>query len=139
MLVVWINQFQDLPADKKVDKNTWVVRLADTTGEVIRYERPFRYYAWFNYFSFAFILALGIIGLLKPSFATPFVLISLFPLILVRHAIKWGKEWMSRWNQPDADRQKLPYELLKVNVSTIGVHFATGLLLVLGYWLGAKF
>ncbi|MDZ7292326.1 MAG: UbiA family prenyltransferase [candidate division KSB1 bacterium] len=139
MLVVWINQFQDLPADKKVGKNTWVVRLADTSGEIIRYERPFRYYAWFNYFSFAFILALGIIGFLKPSFGTPFVLISLLPLLLVRHAVKWGKEWMSRWNQPEADRQKLPYELLKVNVSTIGVHFTTGLLLILGYWLNAKF
>jgi len=61
------------------------------------------------------------------------------PLVLLRYAIKWGKEWLIRWNEPDADRQKLPYELLKVNVSTIGIHFLTGTLLVLSYWLQTLF
>ncbi len=135
MLVVWINQFQDLPADKKVGKNTWVVRLAEFKGSYINYEKPFQYYKYFNYLSFAFIFALGFVGFVKPEFATPFVLISLLPLVLLRYAIKWGKEWMERWNEPDADRQKLPYELLKVNVSTVGIHFLTGTLLVISYWL----
>ncbi len=137
MLVVWINQFQDLLADKRVGKNTWVVRLAEIDGDTIRYERPLRYYTMFNVLSFALILALGIIGFVRPALATPFVLISLLPVILMAYAVKWGREWIVRWNQPDADRNKLPYELLKVNVSTIGVHFLTGMLLVVGYWLAA--
>ncbi len=61
------------------------------------------------------------------------------PGILTYRAIGWGREWMAAWNEPDADRQKLPYGLLKVNVSTIGVHFTTGMLLVLGYWIKARF
>lgn len=139
MLVVWINQFQDLPADKKVGKNTWVVRLAEYKGGFIDYKKPFLYYKYFNYLSFAFIFALGFVGFIKPEFATPFVLISLLPLVLLHFAIKWGKEWLVRWNEPNADHQKLPYELLKVNVSAIGIHFLTGTLLVLGYWLRILF
>ncbi|MFB0515347.1 MAG: UbiA family prenyltransferase [Candidatus Neomarinimicrobiota bacterium] len=135
MLVVWINQFQDVPADRLVGKYTWVVRLADTGGTLTRYERPLRYYAAFNMLGFAIILAIGVIGFVQPSIATPFALIALLPAVLMLNAIKWGRMWIARWNQPDADRQRLPYELLKVNVSTIGVHFLTGLLLVLGYWL----
>ena len=42
-------------------------------------------------------------------------------------------EWMIKWNDPDADRQKVPYELLLVNVSTIGIHFLTGILLAVAY------
>ncbi len=135
MLVVWMNQFQDLSADQQVGKNTWVVRLADTTGGLVRYERPLRYYAAFNILSFGLILGLGIIGFVRPELASPFALISLLPAILMVKAVKSGRDWIRRWNEPEADRQKLPYELLKVNVSTIGVHFFTGLLLVLGYWL----
>jgi 1,4-dihydroxy-2-naphthoate octaprenyltransferase len=50
--------------------------------------------------------------------------------------MKMGADWLQRWAEEDADRQKLPYELLMVNVSTIGTHFSVGILLVLGYWLG---
>ena len=139
MLVVWINQFQDLPADKKVGKNTWVVRLAEYKGDRIKYEKPFLYYMYFNYFSFGFIFMLGLIGFFKPELATPFVLISLLPVVLVHFAVKWGKEWLVLWNKPDADLQKLPYELLKVNVSTIGIHFLTGGLLILSYWMQTWF
>lgn len=62
-------------------------------------------------------------------------LLALLGGVLAQAAVRWGREWLDRWNAPEADRQRLPYELLKVNVSTIGVHFLTGLLLVLGYWL----
>ncbi len=139
MLVVWINQFQDLPSDKQAGKITWVVRLAGFKDDHVLYERPFKYYAIFNYMSFAFILMLGIIGFFRPSLATPFVLISLLPLVLVRHAVKWGEEWMIRWNRVDADRQRMPYELLKVNASSVGIHFFTGSLMILGYWLHTVF
>lgn len=135
MLVVWINQFQDLPADKKAGKINWVVRLANYEGSLIRYEKPFFYYMFFNYFSFGFIAALGLIGFIKPELATPFVFLSLLPGLLLQKAVRWGKEWIGRWNEKDANRQQLPYELLKVNVSTIAIHFTTGVLLIIGYWL----
>jgi len=135
MLVVWINQFQDLPADKEVGKKTWVVRLAGIKDNHVDYEKPFLYYIYFVNFSFGFIFLLGVIGFFKPELSTPFVLISLLPVVLARKAIKLGLEWLERWNKQDADRQKLPYELLQVNVSTIGVHVITGGLLVVGYLL----
>lgn len=139
MLVVWINQFQDLSADKKVGKNTWVVRLAKEEKEHIDYKKPFLYFIYFNYFSFGFIFWLGVIGFFAPQLATPFVLISLLPAVLMRYAVKWGKEWLVLWDEPGADLQKLPYELLKVNVSAIGIHFLTGSLLILSYWLQSRF
>ncbi len=135
-LIVWINQFQDLEADKKVGKNTWVVRLAELEGGVLRYERPFRVYTAFLYFTFGFILVLAVLGLFNHTIATPLLFVALLPALLARSAIKKGKEWLQRWNQPDANRRKLPYELLGVNVATVGVHFLTGLLLVLSYWVG---
>ena len=139
MLIVWINQFQDAPFDKAAGKRTWVVRTADTGDAFFRYERPFRLYAIFNYFSFGFIAVLGLLGAVRPSLGTPFALLALIPGILAFKAIGWGRRWLLAWNSPDADRQRVPYELLKVNVSTIGVHFTTGLLLVLGYWINARF
>ncbi len=135
MLVVWINQFQDLQADAKVGKNTWVVRLATLEDDQIWYEKPFLMYVIFNIISFGFIFMLAIIGFFKPQFSTPFVFIALLPAPLTFKAVKWGQEWLKQWSNPQADRRKLPYELLKVNVSTIGVHFFTGLLLSLAYWL----
>jgi 1,4-dihydroxy-2-naphthoate octaprenyltransferase len=50
-----------------------------------------------------------------------------------------GGEWLERWAEENADRQKLPYELLMVNVSTIGTHFTVGILLTVGYWLGTVY
>ena len=137
MLVVWINQFQDAPADARVGKNTWVVRLAKIQNNQILYEGPFAFYVAFNVFSFAFILFLAVLGVIKPQLSTPYVLIALLPSVLLYKAIKWGKEWLNAWNSPNADLSKLPYELLRVNVSTIGLHFFTGLLLIFAFWLGA--
>ncbi len=138
MLVVWINQFQDLPADAKVKKNTWVVRLAELHENHILYEKPFLAYIIFNVISFGFIFTLALIGFFKPEFSTPFVLIALLPAALTFKAVKWGQEWLKKWNSPNADRQRLPYELLKVNVSTVGVHFFTGILMTIAYWLGTR-
>ncbi len=136
MLVVWINQFQDAPADARVGKNTWVVRLAKIRNNQILYEGPFAFYVAFNVFSFAFILFLAILGIIKPQLSTPYVVIALLPTVLLYKAIQWGKEWLNAWNSPNADLTKLPYELLRVNVSTIGLHFLTGLLLIFAFWLG---
>jgi hypothetical protein len=49
------------------------------------------------------------------------------------HANRLTSPWLERWNQADADRQRLPYELLKVNALAIGIHLATGLLLIAAY------
>ncbi len=135
MLVVWINQFQDAPADFKAGKNTWVVRLAKIQNNQILYEGPFAFYIAFNVFSFAFILFLAVLGVINPELSTPYVVIALLPSLLFYKAIKWGKEWLQAWHAPNADLAKLPYELLRVNVSTIGVHFFTGMLLVFAFWL----
>ncbi|MHB2147471.1 UbiA family prenyltransferase [Calditrichota bacterium LG25] len=137
MLVVWINQFQDAPADARVGKNTWVVRLAKIQNNQILYEGPFAYYVAFNVFSFAFIIFLAVLGVIRPELSTPYVLIALLPAALLYKAVQWGREWLKAWNAPDSDRSRLPYELLKVNVSTIGLHFFTGILLIFAFWLGS--
>ena len=43
--------------------------------------------------------------------------------------------WLVEWEKEDANLQQLPYELLIVNVSTIGIHFLTGILLTIGVLL----
>ncbi|MDZ7373395.1 MAG: UbiA family prenyltransferase [candidate division KSB1 bacterium] len=136
MLVVWINQFQDLPADRKVGKNNWVVRLGTVEGGTVRYEKPFRYYAGFLYATFGYILILSLLGLADRSLSSPWAWIALLPAFLVAKMIRWGKDWLRRWQDPQSDRHRLPYELLRVNASTIAVHLVTGLLLALGFWLG---
>ena len=137
MLIVWINQFQDVPADELAGKRTWVVRLVNTEDGIVRYEKPFGYWWGFNILAFTFVALIGVFGFIRPDLGTPFAFISLLPFILIIMARRMGNDWLSRWNQSGADRQKLPYELLKVNVTSIGVHFLTGLLLVLGFWLGS--
>ena len=80
-------------------------------------------------------LSVALIGLLSffTEFGTVYAFIALLRLALVWKAFKMADEWMIKWNDPDADRQKVPYELLLVNVSTIGIHFLTGLLLAVAY------
>ena len=80
-------------------------------------------------------LSVALIGILSffTEFGTVYAFIALLPLALVWKAFKMADEWMIKWNNPDADRQKVPYELLLVNVSTIGIHFLTGLLLAVAY------
>jgi 1,4-dihydroxy-2-naphthoate octaprenyltransferase len=80
-------------------------------------------------------LSVALIGLFSffTDFGTIYAFIALLPLALVWKAFKMADEWMIKWNNPDADRQKVPYELLLVNVSTIGIHFLTGILLAVAY------
>ena len=65
-----------------------------------------------------------------------FTLIALIPLLIFNFASKKGSEWLIQWEKDDANLQQLPYELLIVNVSTIGIHFLTGVLLTIGVLLG---
>lgn len=135
VLIVWINQFQDVPADRLVDKRNWVVRCAAMQDGTVRYERPLELYRLLGYFGFGFVILLGFAGVFGAGFGTFYALLALMPLPLLLYASRLGESWLADWNQVDADRQRLPYMLLKVNALTIGIHFSTGLLLVLAYTL----
>ena len=77
--------------------------------------------------AFLSVAAIGFLGMFT-EFGTVYAFAALLPVLLVWKAFKMADEWMIKWNNPDADRQKVPYELLLVNVSTIGIHFLTGIL-----------
>jgi 1,4-dihydroxy-2-naphthoate octaprenyltransferase len=135
VLIVWINQFQDVPADHLVDKRNWVVRCAAMQDGSVRYERPLELYRLLGFFGFGVVVLLGVAGVFDAAFGTLYALLALMPLPLLLYANRLGESWLQDWNQADADRQRLPYMLLKVNALTIGIHFTTGLLLVLAYTL----
>jgi 1,4-dihydroxy-2-naphthoate octaprenyltransferase len=134
-LILFINSFQDFNADREVGKRTWVVRTADT-GTIADYSKPFAIYKGALYFTFLYVFALGISGVVYSQFSTPWILIALLPFLLAKKAMNMGGTWLESWAEENADRQQLPYELLMVNVSTIGTHFMVGILLTLGYFLG---
>ena len=125
-LVLFINCFQDYNADKAVNKNSWVVKLAGP-GEKANYRIPFN--VWKNSMLLSFAIILG------ASIYTNnlFTLIALLPVLIFNFAQKKGFAWLDQWEKEDANLQQLPYELLIVNVSTIGIHFLTGILLTLGF------
>ncbi len=127
-LVLFINCFQDYNADKAANKNSWVVRLAGP-GAKANYRAPFK--VWKNLMILSFTIILG------ASLYTGnlFTLIALLPLLIFNFASKKGSSWLEQWEKEDANLQQLPYELLIVNVSTIGIHFLTGMLLTLGFLL----
>lgn len=131
MLIVWINQFQDTPADAAVGKNTWVVRTA-VKEDWYRLEKPLHIYKLFMLLAFLGIAIIGTLGLFS-NFGTAYAFFALLPLLLVFKAFKMADDWMIKWNDKDADRQKVPYKLLLVNVSTIGIHLLTGILLSVAY------
>jgi 1,4-dihydroxy-2-naphthoate octaprenyltransferase len=133
MLIIWVNQFQDAPADARANKRTWVVRIAEQPGAVFHYEQAFAVYRALNGLGFATIAVLGIAGLAGNPLGTPYAFLALAAIPLFLHANRLANAWLERWNQPHADGQRLPYELLKVNALTIGIHLLTGLLLVAAY------
>lgn len=131
LLIVWMNQFQDTPADEAAGKRTWVVRTAVKQGWH-RLERPLKIYKVLMIMAFA---AVAFIALLGPftTLGTIYAAIALLPLVWVFFTFRKADQWLQIWNQRDADRQKVPYFLLPVNASTIGIHFLTGLLISLAY------
>ncbi len=137
VLIVWINQFQDVPADARVGKRNWVVRLASGFGEGLVYERPLRLFAVLNLLGFALVLTVALAGLGDTGLGTPYALLALLPAAAVVYALRRAHAWLRAWNAEGADRSRLPYELLTVNALTIAVHLTTGLLLVAAYWLDA--
>ena len=127
-LVLFINCFQDYNADKAANKNSWVVKLAGP-GEKADYRNPFS--VWKRLMIISFLLIVG-----ASVYANNyFTLIALIPLLIFNFASKKGSDWLVEWEKEDANLQQLPYELLIVNVSTIGIHFLTGILLTIGILL----
>tara|TARA_Y100000768_G_scaffold388515_1_gene384892 strand:+ start:6992 stop:8467 length:1476 start_codon:yes stop_codon:yes gene_type:complete len=127
-LVLFINCFQDYDADKAANKNSWVVKLAGPSDKA-NYRKPFA--VWRNLMIISFLL------ICAASFyaGNYFTLIALLPLAIFNFANKKGMSWLTEWEKEDANLQQLPYELLIVNVSTIGIHFLTGILLTIGVLL----
>jgi len=133
MLIVWINQFQDAPADASVGKNTLVVKTATENGWM-RLEKPLKLYKLFMIDAFLSIILIGILSIFT-EYGTRYIFIALLPALIAWKAFEMADQWIVKWNNPEADRQKVPYELLLVNVSTIGIHFLTGTLIALAYIL----
>ena len=127
-LVLFINCFQDYNADKAANKNSWVVKLAGPS-EKANYRKPF--VVWRNLMLISFLL----IGGASVYAGNYFTLIAILPLLIFNFANKKGMSWLVEWEKEDANLQQLPYELLIVNVSTIGIHFLTGILLTIGVLL----
>ena len=127
-LVLFINCFQDYNADKAANKNSWVVKLAGPSDKA-NYRKPLA--VWRNLMIISFLL------ICAASFyaGNYFTLIALLPLAIFNFANKKGISWLTEWEKEDANLQQLPYELLIVNVSTIGIHFLTGILLTIGVLL----
>jgi 1,4-dihydroxy-2-naphthoate octaprenyltransferase len=136
MLIVWINQFQDAPADLASGKRTWVVRLAGG-GETLDYVRPFRWYQAFNTLAFGLVIVLA--GLpLAGGPGTHFAIIALLPALWLPGAFRTGRRWLEDIAAGEVDWRRHPYALLPVNATTIGIHLATSLLLALAYVLEAR-
>ncbi len=109
-LVIWINEFPDIPADQKVGKHTLVVRLG--------LKRAVKVYEALVYLMYASIIAL-VIGNLAP---TP-VLISLVTYPKAKEAITVAKQ-----HQQGKD-------LIPAMATTILVHLLTDILLFLGFFI----
>lgn len=108
-LVLWINQFQDMPADAQVGKNHLVVRLGRARAATV----------------YGVLLALTYVSILVGVLfagVTPLALLGLLTAPLA-----WRAYGVARVHH---DR---PDELVPANALTIRVHLLTGLLLALGY------
>jgi len=135
MSIVWINQFQDAPADAASNKNNWVVRMT-RQGDRFFYRNAFNWFIGFLGLSFASVLLLAVLPWFS-DMGTPWALIALLPGLLVFYMRGKGLEWLDQIDTGSVDWQRHPYLLLPVNVSTIGLHLLTGLLLVLAWLLDA--
>lgn len=109
--VLWINEFQDAPADHAVGKDTLVVRLGRrraVSGYIVLIAAA--------YLSIPLVVALRVIP--------PFTLLALLTLPLA-----WKAIGIARLHYDDYQR------LTPANATTIQIHMLTGLLLILGYFL----
>ena len=108
-LVVWINQFQDTPADAAVGKNHWVVRLGRRRAAAV--------YGLSLVATYLLLVAGVVFGVV-----TPFALLGLLTLPI---ALKAYHVAQAHYDHPQ--------ELVPANAGTIQIHLLTGLLIALGY------
>ena len=134
-LILFINSFQDYQADRAVGKRTWVVRTAEG-GDAADYRKPFRIYTAVMLLTFAYIVLYGAMALHSGSLGTPWVWLALLAGIPAYFAIRQGRQWLAQWESPSPNRRHLLYQLIPVNVLTIGTHLAVGVLLTLGFLIG---
>jgi 1,4-dihydroxy-2-naphthoate octaprenyltransferase len=111
MLVLYVNQIPDRPADARAGKRTIVVRLSK--------QAIVRGYALSAALAFA-LVAMGAIAGIMPLWT----LIALAPIPL---AVQVYKALGSYYDSP--------YELMSAMGKNVGLHFVTGMLLILGYIL----
>lgn len=114
--VVLMNEFQDYDADKAVNKNTLVVKLGKHKALTLYKNINVLTYVW---------IVVGAVIFINDAFLT---LIALVTIPLARKAIKNAEENVDKI-----------YELIPSNVYTIGLHFFTGLLIILGFTLQGLF
>lgn len=115
MLVLYVNQIPDRPADEKAGKRTIVVRLprpAIVAGYVVSVVAAFA------------LIVIGAATGLMPAW-------TLISLLAVPLALKVYKGISSHYESP--------YELMDAMGKNVGLHFVTGMLLVLGYLLAIVF
>ncbi len=131
-LIVWINQFQDAPADYASDKRNLVVKMSWLDGN-FDYRRAFRVYRVLAAAALGGVILLAALPLFT-AIGTHWALVALLPLPLLRFALKRGRAWLDSAAGEGVDWSRQPYLLLPVNVATIALHLSTGMLLVLA-WL----
>ena len=132
MAIVWINQFQDAPADAASGKHNWVVRLSRHNNQ-FEFHSALRVYAMVLGGVYIAVLILLLLAWLSPGFAPPSIALGFLTVPLAVWAVKRGTRWHQQWLAPGADQSRLPYELLPVNAATIALHLFTGTLLVIAF------
>jgi 1,4-dihydroxy-2-naphthoate octaprenyltransferase len=108
-LVLWINEFQDAPADAAVGKHHLVVRMGRRRAATV-----FGILLLFVY--------LSIVAGIAFAGVTPWALLGLLTAPWALRAYRTAREHFDH-----------PKELVPANAFTIQTHFMTGLLLTLGY------
>ncbi len=109
--VLWINEFQDTPADHAAGKDTLVARLGRRKAVT----------------GYIFLMATTYLSILL---AAAFRVISPFTLLaLLTLPLAWKAVGVARLHYDDYQR------LTPANATTIQIHMLTGLLLILGYLL----
>jgi 1,4-dihydroxy-2-naphthoate octaprenyltransferase len=138
MLIVWINQFQDVPADTATGKRNHVVRLAQQ-DRGFRYQAPFNVYRKLMLAAFASLALMAALPLLTgdAGLSSHWLWLSLLPAAALPRVFSRAREWLAAAESMEVDWQRHPYKLLPVNASTIGIHLATGLLMALAWILQA--
>lgn len=110
-MVLFINEFQDYRADKKVGKNQWVVRLGRQKASL--------FYAVIMLLTYLSII-LGVVFNITPMFT----LLGLLTLPICVKAIKTARSFFDD-----------PFKLTPANATTVQLHILTGVLMTLGYLL----